>query len=60
LEKSGKYSTKSMYKYLLHRGVNNKRMRRLWKSKLPMKMKIFIWLAFQNRIQSGEVGVERK
>jgi hypothetical protein len=54
LEKSRKYTTKSMYRFLLHRGVVNKRMRRLWKNKMPMKVKVFMWLADQNRIQSGE------
>lgn len=55
LEKSGKYTTKSMYRFLLHRGVVNTRMRRLWKNKMPMKVKVFMWLASQNRIQSGEL-----
>lgn len=35
LEKSGVYSVKSMYRNLTHRGVINKRMRELWKSKCP-------------------------
>jgi len=30
LEKSGSYSTRSMYRFLSHRGVINKRMERLW------------------------------
>jgi hypothetical protein len=47
LEKSGKYTTKSMYRFLLHRGVVNTRMRRLWKNKMPMKVKVFMWLASQ-------------
>ena len=53
LEKSGSYSTRSMYRFLSHRGVINKRMERLWKSKLPLKLKIFMWLAIQGRIQTG-------
>ena len=53
LEKSGCYSTRSMYRFLSHRGVINKRMERLWKSKLPLKLKIFMWLAIQGRIQTG-------
>jgi hypothetical protein len=47
LEKSGKYTTKSMYRFLLHRGVVNTRMRRLWKNKMPMKVKVFMCLASQ-------------
>jgi hypothetical protein len=53
LEKSGKYTSRSMYRFLSHRGVVNRRMRHLWKSRLPMKIKVFLWLAFQDRIQSG-------
>jgi hypothetical protein len=42
LEKSGKYTTKSLYRFLLHRGVVNKRMRKLWKNRLPMKVRVFM------------------
>jgi hypothetical protein len=55
LEKSGVYSVKSMYRSLTHRGVINKRMRELWKSKLPMRIKTFMWLVCQGRIQSGKM-----
>jgi hypothetical protein len=53
LEKSGSYSTKSMFRCLLYQGVSDKRMKKLWKSKLPMKLKTFMWLVFQDTIQSG-------
>lgn len=42
LEKSQKYS-RSMYRRLSFRGVTNQRMRKLWKNKLPMKLKVFLW-----------------
>jgi hypothetical protein len=42
-----------MYRWLLHRGVSNKRMKKLWKSKLSMKLKLFMWPVSQDRIQSG-------
>lgn len=54
LEKSGCYTTKSMYRFLAHRGVINIRMRRLWKTKLPMKLKVFMWQVFHDRLQTGE------
>ena len=53
MEKSGLYTTRSMYRMLSHRGVENKRMKLLWGSKLPLKIKIFMWLALQDRLQSG-------
>lgn len=53
LDKSRDYSTRSMYRRLIFRGVLNKRMIKLWKSKLPYKLKVFLWLAVQDRLQTG-------
>lgn len=45
LEKSGSYSTKSMYMLLSCEGVLNNRLKKLWKNKMPMKLKCsFGWL----------------
>lgn len=60
LEKSGKYSTNSMYRRLMFRGVNNKRMKRMWRSKLPQKLKVFAWLVAQNKLQTGDNLKKRK
>jgi len=38
-EKAGNYSTRSMYRAKLHRGVVNTQMQRVWSSRLPMKLK---------------------
>ena len=57
-EKSGQYSTRLMNRVKLHRGVVNTQMRRVWSSSLlPMKLKVFLWLAAQDRLQ---IGVELK
>lgn len=53
LEKSGKYTVRSMYRRLVFRGVVNKRMAKLWKSKLPNKLKVFFWLVVQDKLQTG-------
>jgi hypothetical protein len=37
---------------LLHRGVVNKRIKKVRKSKLPMTIKIVMWLVGLHRIQS--------
>lgn len=58
-EKSGIYSTRSMYRNIMFRGVNNHRMRKLWKSKLPMKIKVFMWLLIQDKLQTG-VNLKKK
>ena len=52
-EKSGCFTTRSMYRLMTYRGVVNKRMLKLWKSRLSMKLKVFIWLATQDRLQAG-------
>ena len=38
-EKAGNYSTRSMYRAKLHRGVVNTQMQRVWSNRLPMKLK---------------------
>jgi hypothetical protein len=32
--------------------VTNQRMTKLWKNKLPMKLKVFLWIV-QDRLQTG-------
>ena len=53
LEKSGRFTTKSMYRWFLHRGVLNKRLCRIWKCRLPVKIKVFLWQISNNRIPTG-------
>ena len=60
LEKSNTYSTKSMYIFLTFRGVVNKRLQQLWKSRLLMKLKVFMWLTMQGRLQTGMALKEKK
>ena len=52
LEKSGIFSVKSLYNHLLFGGVNSGKMSKLWKSKCPLKVRIFIWFCYHNRVQS--------
>ena len=49
LEQSKKYSTGS----LLLVGVRDRQMTNVWKCNIPLKVKIFIWMACHDRIQSG-------
>ena len=48
-----------MHRFLTSSGGLNKRLTNLWKSKLPMKLKVFMWLALRGRIQTG-VALKRK
>lgn len=40
LEKSGKFSTRSMYRYITFAGVVDVRMMEIWNSKIPLKVQI--------------------
>ena len=53
LEKSNSYTSKSMYIFFSCHGVVNIRLQKLWKSKLPLKLKVFMRLAKQGRLQTG-------
>ena len=52
LEKSGKYSTRSLYKALTFGGVENKFLMGIWKTKIPLKIQIFLWMVYHDRIQA--------
>lgn len=52
LDKNGVYTTRSMYRTMSFRGVTNKRMHKLWKIRLPTKLKDFMWQALQDKSQS--------
>ena len=60
LENFGQYTTRSMYRFLTYRWVINKRMEKLWHTKLPLKLKIFMWLAIQGRLQTGVALKQKK
>jgi hypothetical protein len=53
LDKSGQYTTRSMYGRLAFRGITNKRMIKLWKSKLPYKLKVFMRMVVQDKLETG-------
>jgi hypothetical protein len=43
LTKKKVFTTGSLYRFVTHRGVNSKMARRIWKCKIPLKIRIFIW-----------------
>jgi hypothetical protein len=48
-EKTRNFSVKSMYDHLCSGDVNEPN-KKIWKSKIPLKIKIFMWLIQQNAI----------
>jgi hypothetical protein len=57
-EKSGIFIVKSMYDHLLCNETYNPNTK-LWKSKTPLKVKIFMWLVQQNAIQTKDNLIKR-
>ena len=54
LEKSGYFTTSSLYKLLCFPGVVNQNMKDVWDSKIPLKIKFFVWQVFNDKLQSDE------
>ena len=57
--KNGKFSVKSMYKKLSSSGVDRS-FEPLWKAKLPLKIKIWLWLILHNAIATKDNMRKRK
>ena len=51
LYKNSHYSSKSLYREILHPGFLDLRMRDMWKTYMPSKVKIFAWMCCRGRIQ---------
>jgi len=52
LDTSKSFTTKSLYRFLTHRGVQVKEADNIWKTSLPMKIKVFLWQLSHNKLQS--------
>jgi hypothetical protein len=54
LERSGNFTTASLYKELTFPGIMNNWMLNIWKAALPLKIKIFLWQICNDKIQTAE------
>jgi hypothetical protein len=59
LERNRKFSTRSLYRFILDPGVKDLRAMEIWKCRIPLKQKNFMWLCFRGRIQSARELAER-
>jgi hypothetical protein len=59
LERSHKYLVNSLYNLMTSGGVQDIQMMLIWKCNIPLKVKIFLWMATHDRIQHG-VQLKRK
>ena len=53
LNKSKTFSTSSLYKMITHRGVCLRASENIWMTKLPLKIKVFMWQLAHNKLQSA-------
>ena len=53
LDKSRNFTTKSLHRFITHRGVCVKNSDNLCKTKLPLKIKVFLWQLPHNKLQSA-------
>jgi hypothetical protein len=55
LDKSNQYTTKSLYHFLTHGGVRDQLCIMIWKCKIPLKIKVFLWQLFHDKLQAAVV-----
>jgi hypothetical protein len=51
LEPRNHFSTKSLYRFLTDRGMPSRVAGLIWKCKIPLKIKFFLWQVFHNKLQ---------
>jgi hypothetical protein len=51
--KSGKFSVKSVYNHLCSNGID-RTFKHLWKSRIPLKIKIWLWMIWHNAIATKD------
>jgi hypothetical protein len=54
LEKNKEFSTSSLYKEMAFPGMINKWMMNVWRAKLPLKIKFFLWQVYNDKVQTAE------
>jgi hypothetical protein len=52
-DKSKNFTTKSLYRFLTHRGVVIANSKSIRKTKLPLKIKVFVWQLSNNKLQAA-------
>jgi hypothetical protein len=56
--KNGQFTVKSIYKDLSRAGIDRS-FKHLWKAKIPLKIKVWLWLIWHNAIATKDTMLER-
>lgn len=59
LSSNKSYLTRSLYRFLTDRGVASRIAGYIWKAKIPLKIKIFLWQVFNNKLQVAQSLIRR-
>jgi hypothetical protein len=54
LSSSKTFTSQSLYKFLTHGGVSNRFAMKIWKCRVPLKIRIFSWQLLHDRIQTAQ------
>jgi len=46
--------TEAHFGFEAFEGLIDSRLKKLWKNRMPLKLKVFLWLALRNRLRTGE------
>jgi len=59
LDQKGLFNTKSLYRFLSNGGFPNRMAGYIWKCKIPLKIKFFLWQMFNNKLPVGGSLIKR-
>jgi hypothetical protein len=51
LDKKNQFTTKSLYRFLTDRGFTSRVAGHIWRSRVPLKIKFFLWQMTNNKLQ---------
>ena len=58
-EKKGEFSVKSMYRWLAYGGVSDPTLKKIWRLKIPLKIRVFLWQVIHDRLPTREQILKR-
>lgn len=59
LDKPRCFTIKSLYRFLTNRGMPSRVAGIIWKCKIPLKIKVFLWQVFNNKLPVGQSLIRR-